>query len=85
MMYVNVTPAQFAYIQDAMLRAEISRDQADIDHVIGSLCLCALDNGGEFNPNVARTIETKLIVIPEWKKVKAANEEVRLAKEEKGA
>lgn len=62
-MYVNVTPAQFAYIQDAVLRAEFSRDPADIDHVLDSLCLFALENGGEFNPKVARTIETKLIVL----------------------
>ncbi len=66
-MSVNVTPAQYAYISEAMLQAEMTRNPEDVQCVIGTLCLCCLDNGGDFDPRQARIIETKLVVIPEWK------------------
>jgi len=44
-MKVWVTPVQFAWLQHAMMRAEISRDTADVDHIIGQLCIFALSNG----------------------------------------
>ena len=69
-MVVNVTPAQYAYIAEAMLQAEMTRDPKDVQHVIGTLCLCCLDNGGDFDPRIARIIETQIVVISEWKRIR---------------
>lgn len=63
-MKVYVTPVQFAYLQDAMMRAEISRDPADVDHIIGQLCIFALSNGSDnFRPLSARVVPTEIEVI----------------------
>lgn len=61
---VFVTQQQFAWLQDAMFRADISRDPADLDHIIGQLCIFALSNGSEnFKPLSARVVPTEIVVI----------------------
>jgi hypothetical protein len=61
---VWVTHAQFAYLQEAMLRAEVSGDPADVDHIISQLCIYALANGSDsFHPSCARVIPTHIEII----------------------
>lgn len=64
-MYVNVTPEQYNYVRQALLIADIT---GDAKPVIGALAIFTLGNGGDFNPAVARVLETRLVVIPAPKK-----------------
>ncbi len=61
-MYVNVTHEEFAHIQ--RLKQEAEDNSLIVQDIIAFLCLCVLSHGGEFNPQLARMIETELRIVP---------------------
>jgi hypothetical protein len=63
-MKVYVTPDQFSWLQGAMQRADNSGDPAEVDQIIGQLCIFALSNGSEdFYPSLVRETPTEIEVL----------------------
>jgi hypothetical protein len=64
-MKLYVTPAQFAALQEAALRAEVTGDHSGLQRLVEALALdSAFFHGGDFNLDLALAgVETEVIVV----------------------